>query len=145
MSASTAIAELQKTWAEVTGQTLHARATERLFFEFWNTGFTAEQLRCVLRHYLRLNKQYAGGAAFRINAQKILGDLETFASTLGEAEAYERNRRPQPTPRQQVEQLRERVVDADQASTLQPGAPKSFKDVLAVLAGEQKDTKGTKV
>jgi hypothetical protein len=116
MNAPDAIKELQTTWNELTRQELHPKATERLFFEFWRNDFTSDDLRCVLMYYLRFNRENSG-AQFRINAQKILGDLETFASTLGEARAKERNRRAAQTPREAVAALRTRPVDPEQSST----------------------------
>jgi len=112
MNAADAIRELHSTWCEVTRQDLHPKATERLFFEFWRAEFTAQDLRCVLDHMQRFNRQNPG-AQFRLHAQKVLGDLEMFASTLAETRAKERNRRPAPTARQQVEALRDRPVDAE--------------------------------
>ncbi len=130
MNAAEAIKELHATWCEVTRQELHPRATERLFFEAWRMDITPDDLRCVLEYMQRYNRENAGGAQFRINVQKVLGDLETFASTLGEARAKERNRRPAPTPRDQVMAQRERPVDLEQASTMKMGPTPDFKKVL---------------
>lgn len=140
MNAADAIKEMQTIWAAVTGQQVHPRLTERLFFEAWRMEITPDDLRCVLEYMLRYNRENVGGAQFRINVQKILGDLETFASTLAEARAKERNRRPAPTPREQVQALRERPVDPEQASTLKPVNWQSVRDVLKNI-GEKPDAR----
>ena len=139
MNPSELIPQLQAEWTRVTGQPLHARATERLFYEIARLDISADDLRCALEYMLAYNRKNAGGAQFRINAQKILGDPETFASTLGEALAWERNRRPKPTARQQVEVLRERPVDPEQASTLKPRNDwQSLKQVINAI-GDKKE------
>jgi hypothetical protein len=83
--------QLHACWCSCTGQDLHQRATERLFYEFHSIGFTSADLKLVLEYLLKQNRQM-NGAKFRINCVKIVGDHEAFASLLGEAAAVKRNR-----------------------------------------------------
>ncbi len=124
-----AITDLQSEWARLTKQELHPRATERLFFGFHNEGFTCDDLRCVVEYYQRFNRQN-NGAQFRINAQKICGDIEAFASVLAEARAKERNRPKAVTPKEQVINLRERPVDVEKPAT---GSDRHVSDVFKTL------------
>ena len=123
------IEQLQTTWAELTKQELHARATERLFYEFNDMGFTDSDLRCVLNYLLRFNRNN-DGAKFRINAVKIVGDLENFASLLGEARAIERNRKPSSTPRDNVLQAFRPGIPDGQTTT---HTARPFSDVLKAI------------
>jgi len=127
MNAAAAIIEMQNVWTEVTGQPLKRALVERWFFEAWRAEITAAELRCVLEHLLAYNRK-SEGAKFRIAVDRVLGDLGTFASLLGEAQATNRNRRPAATPREQVQAQRERPVDPEQASTLKSGAPAKLGD-----------------
>jgi len=92
---------LHKTWNQVTGQQLNPRATERLFFEFWSMDFTDQDLQCVLKYMIAYNRKHPN-TPMKIQAHKVLGDLETFASVLSEAMALERNKPVKTTPRESV-------------------------------------------
>ncbi len=80
---------------------LHAQATERLFFEMAKLDLTPDDLQCVLKHCLAFNRKHPN-TPMKIQVHKLCGDLEVFCSILGEARAMERNRRPAPTPKEQV-------------------------------------------
>ena len=104
--------QLLDAWNTATGQDVRPRAVERILFELWRSDYTPSDVTLVVTHLQRANARL-NGAQFRINIFKVLGDLETFESTRAEASAAQRNRRPPPTPRQQVEALRERPVDPE--------------------------------
>lgn len=128
----THIEALHGAWCQSTGQELHLRATERLFFDLHQMEFTPTDIQMVAAHLIGLNKN-SGGAKYSLRANRVLGDLEFFASTLAEAKATKRNKRPAPTPKEKVVALRERVVEPEEASTLNHDAPKSFADVLKAI------------
>lgn len=111
------IPSLHAAWCSASGQELNPRATERIFFELAKMDFTADDVRIAVTHLMAFNRK-SGGAKFRINAFKVLGDPETFASLVAEARAAQRNKRPAPTEKDKIIQLRERVVDAEQSSTM---------------------------
>jgi hypothetical protein len=124
---TTTTEQLHACWCSVTGQELHQRATERLFYEFEAIGFTAADLKLVLEYLLRQNRQM-NGAKFRINCVKIVGDLEGFASLLAEASAVKRNRVVIGAKQAALQQLR---------PTVQPnepdGSPRQFADILKAI------------
>lgn len=97
----TPIEDLQATWCRLTGQELNRKALERMFFDFLNAAFTADDLRCVVVNMQASNKRMTG-AAFSFRVHRVIGDLEWFASMLGEARAMERNRIKPVTPRNEV-------------------------------------------
>lgn len=50
------IAQLLSVWTECTGQELNPRAMERIAYDFLHIGFTADDLRCVVKHMQRQNR-----------------------------------------------------------------------------------------
>lgn len=104
------VAIIAKTWQDQTNQELHLRTVERIFFKFIQEGFQADDLRCVLVWVKWKNTQ--SERKRQINLRLILdhdGEIPfaKFACDLGEARAWERNRRPAKTPREQaLSQLR---------------------------------------
>jgi len=108
------IATLQHAWCQASGQELNHKLCERVFYEAWKAGVTADDIRCVVEFMLRFNKR-SDGAKFRVNAFSVVGDLEKLGALIAEARAAERNRRPTPTPKEQIIALREKVVDPEAA------------------------------
>lgn len=99
------VAIVAQTWQDQTKQDLHLRTVERIFFKFLQEGFQADDLRCVLTWVKWKNTQ--SERKRQINLRLILDhDAELpfakFACDLGEARAWERNRRPAPTAKEKV-------------------------------------------
>lgn len=116
---TTELERLHLTWNQITGQDLNARATERLFFEFWKLDFTTDDLQCVLKYMLSFNRKHPD-CPMKIQAHKVLGDLEIFASVLAEARARERNRvKPRSNQDSVLQSFRPRV-DAELGSNGKP-------------------------
>lgn len=92
---------LHTVWNQTTGQELHFKATERLFYELWKMEFKPDDLLCVLKHVLAYNKTHTH-APMKIQIHKLCGDLEIFASILAEARAKDRNRVKPATPKESV-------------------------------------------
>lgn len=107
---------LRACWNKLTGQDLNARATERLFFEYLKMDFTESDLQCVLRACLAYNRKHQT-CPMKIQVHKIIGDLEIFASMLGEARAKERNQVKAATPKEQVLQAFRPVVNPELSGT----------------------------
>lgn len=113
MSTTEIVGAIANTWQEQTKQDLHLRTVERIFFKFVQEGFSSDDLRCVLVWVKWKNTQ--SDRKRQINLRLILDhDAEIpfakFACDLGEARAWERNRRPAPTPKEKVlNQLRPTV------------------------------------
>jgi hypothetical protein len=124
---------LHSAWCKASGQQLHERLTERIFFEAEKMGITADDVRCVVEFLTRFNKR-SDGAKFRINAFKVIGDLETFAATLAEARAVERNRRPAPTEKEKVVEAFRPTVDPEQVSTLSLGAGRHVSELFRKMS-----------
>lgn len=95
------IKALHTAWCTGTGQDLHLRATERVFFELFQMDFTPEDVSLVVKHVLRFNKAHPD-CPMRLAFHKICGDLEYFSSLLAESKAQERNRVKPPTPREEI-------------------------------------------
>lgn len=86
------IASLLLVWQQHTGQPLHPALMQRMFYDFLQSGLVEDDLRCVLEHLVKQNRKRSEAKyRCRIVAHKIVGDLELFASLLGEARACERN------------------------------------------------------
>lgn len=126
------ISDLHELWCSLTQQELHKKSTERLFWQFNNEGFTAEDMGIVVKYMQRCNAK--GGGKYKIQAHKVLGDLEIFASILADAKAHARNARPAPTPRDVVIAQRERPVEPETADSRINGNGMHFSDVLKKLA-----------
>lgn len=92
---------LHACWCVVTGQELHFRATERLFYELFKMDFTEDDLKCVLNHVLAYNRTHKH-APMKVQVHKLLGDLEIFASILAEARAKDRSKPKSATPKEIV-------------------------------------------
>lgn len=107
------IDDLHSLWESLTGQELRRRPVERLFWEFNNEGFTADDLRTLLNYMMRCNAK--GGGRYKIQVHKVIGDLEITASILAEAKAKERNTRKAQTASEKVLADYERVVDPELA------------------------------
>ena len=90
---------LHACWCHMTGQELHFKATDRLFYEMFKMDFTTDDLLCVLKHVLSYNRTHPN-AQMKVQVHKLLGDLEVFASILAEARAKERNRVKPLTPKE---------------------------------------------
>ena len=101
LTMQTKIPALLSAWNDCTAQELNARAFERVAFDFLSAGFTPDDLRCVVVFKQQQNRTYGGRAAFRLNAFKIMGDLEIFSADLAEARAHYRSR-PKRTTRQEI-------------------------------------------
>lgn len=130
-----AITDLHDAWCSASGQELNRAATERIFYSASQLGFVPYDVTLVVDHMIRFNKK-SGGAKFRINAFKVMGDLELFASMLAEVKAMKKNSRPPQTPKQQVEQLRERVIDKEESSTMRLTPGCHISDVLKTLGNQ---------
>jgi len=99
------VAAIAQMWQAQTKQDLHLRTVERIFFKFLQEGFQSDDLRCVLVWIKWKNNQ--SGHKRQINLRLVLDhDAEIpfakFACDLGEARAWERNRRPAPTPKEKA-------------------------------------------
>jgi len=119
---------LHGAWCHATGQELHFRSTERLFFDLHQMEFTPDDIRTVVAHLKSLNAK--SDVKYSLRANRVLGDLEFFSSSLAEAKATNRNRRQPMTPKQQAQDMREKVVNREQSSILNISAPRSFADVI---------------
>lgn len=133
MTTTDAISALHAAWCAASGQSaadVKIRLTERIWWELHRAEITPDDVRCVVDYLIRANRKNVGGPQFRITVTRICGDVENFASLLGEARAAERNRRPPPTPREKVEALRERPVDPEEARARVTGQFATLRDVL---------------
>lgn len=124
---------LHAAWCEATSQKLHPRASERILFELHKCDVKPDDLTLVVKHLQGQNKKFGGGAAFRINLQKVAGDPETFLCLLAEAQATKRNYRPAPTPKEQVLQQLRPTVDPEQASTMTQSGGRHISEVFQAM------------
>lgn len=128
------IETLHQSWQTHTQQKIHIRACERLLFDLAQTDVTADDVRCVVQYLQRLNK--TSDFKFQIQFHRVM-ELERFHSLLGEARAKERNRRPAPTPKEQVQQQYAQVLDPEQTSTMTQQPMRHISEVVKHL-GETK-------
>lgn len=117
-----AIIALHAAWESASAQEVNYRATERIFLEAHNMGFSGDDIKVAVKFLIRFNNK-SDGAKFRLNVFKVIGDLESFAALVGEARAVDRNRRAEPTPKDKVIQLREHVLNPDEAPTADTAVP----------------------
>lgn len=125
---------LHEAFCSGTKSTPNYRVWERAYADFLDKGYTCADLVMVLAHIVRENKRM-NGAAYSLRQNKLF-DFEYmhFDALLNEAKGKARNRRPAPTPRQVVEELRNRVVDPETSSTIGISAGRSLQDVFKTLA-----------
>lgn len=116
------VAALHAAWESAAAQEVNARATERIFLEAHNMGFTPDDVKIAVKFLIRFNNR-SEGAKFRINVFKIVGDLESFAALVAEARAMNRNQRKEPTPKDKIIDLRERVIEPDAAPQADTSVP----------------------
>lgn len=106
-------------FCKLSGQELKYFPCERLLFDYHNNGFTEDDLKCVLTFMLWQNSKREPRFRNRILFHRIVGDLEEFNSRLGEARAWERNRKKPATAREQV--LKSfRGVEAEPRQNMRP-------------------------
>src|SRR6185503_18325446 len=97
---------LHSAWCKSSAQEINYRATERLWYALHQLDFTPDDVRCVVDGMKRFNSR-SMDAKYRIQAHKVCGDPEVFASMLAEFRGKERNRIKPPSPAQAiVEQFR---------------------------------------
>lgn len=125
---ATQIEALHSTWEKLTGQVINRRVTERVFYEMASAGFTDDDLRCVIQGMQKFNRG-GSGAQFRINLVKVCGDLESFGSVCAEFRAKERNKKPAPTPAQQIKQAFSPILVEDLTSTGTRSISEVFKAI----------------
>jgi hypothetical protein len=128
--------QLHEAFCAGTRSTPNYRVWERAYADFLDKGYTCADLTMVLAHIQRENKRM-NGAAYSLRQNKLF-DFEYmhFDSLLNEAKDKARNRRPLPTAKQQVEQLRERVIDKEESSTMRLTPGCHISDVLKTLGNQ---------
>lgn len=92
---------LHACWNQVTGQDVHFRATERIWFEMFKMDFTADDLMVVLKDVLAYNKSHVH-CPMKVQCHKLCSDLEVFASLLASAKAKARNAIKLPTEKEKT-------------------------------------------
>jgi len=95
------IKSLHACWCQTSGQELHFKATERIFFEMAKMDFKPDDILCVLKFVLNYNLTHKH-APMKVQVHKLCGDLEIFASILAEARAKERNKVQALTPKEKT-------------------------------------------
>ena len=89
-------------WCSLTAQDLKYQPCERILYDYLKAEFTEADLEAVLMFMLHQNSKREPRYRDRLLFHRIMGDLETFNSRLGEAGAWLRNRRPKPTAKDNV-------------------------------------------
>ncbi len=112
---------LHKLWCKLTGQSpdeVKYAQCERLLFDLVNNGYTEDNLLHVVTFILHQNSK-ASHPKFRKPLRfRVIMELEEFASILGEAGPWFRNRRPAPTAKASVvSAFRNEPVQVEQAGT----------------------------
>lgn len=110
----TTIAQIHQAWETASGQTIKPRIWERAFSDFIAHGYTCEDIAVCFRYAKRENARFTQGTGFTITPFKVFDfEYRWFDSLLSQARASERNRRPAPTPKEAVVQLREKVINPE--------------------------------
>src|SRR5688572_28381419 len=125
----TTLKALHQQWNELTDQQLKYGPAERMWFDFVNNGFTADDLKTVLTFMFHQNRKRDPKYRDRIQFHRIVGDLETFNSRLAEALAWSRNRVKPPT-----EKARTVAAFRGEAPVVeQPGSTRHISEVFKAL------------
>ncbi len=101
------------------------RVHERAYCDFISTGYTAADVRLVIRHIKSENKKM-NGAAHSLRVDRLLDfDYRRFDSLLTQAKAIHRNRIPPPTPK-------EATIQAFRGGTVEVsnGKPRHISEVF---------------
>jgi hypothetical protein len=119
-------------WCKLTGQSpdeIRYATCERLLFDYVNNGFTEDNLLHVLTFIMHQN-QKASHPRYRTRLlfHRIM-DLETFASILGEAGPWYRNRK-----RPHTEKARTVAAFRGEAPAVeQPGSTRHISEIFKAL------------
>lgn len=98
---TTPLESLHACWCTTTGQDLHYKATERIWYEMSKLDFTDDDLLIVLKDVLYYNRTHSS-CPMKIQVHKLCSDLEVFASLLASAKAKARNKIKPTPPRDEV-------------------------------------------
>lgn len=123
---------LHALWCKLTGQSpeeIRYATCERLLFEYVHSGFTEDNLLHVLTFIMHQN-QKASHPRYRTRLlfHRIM-DLETFASILGEAGPWYRNRKQKPT----AKSLTVAAFRGEAPQVEQSGSTRSVKEIFKSL------------
>lgn len=134
---TTDILLLHKEFCQETGMELRLGlgeySRERAWHEFHKAGFTAEDLRLVIRHLKKKikDKERNPGA---LKFSNLIERPEAFEEELGLAKAEQRNAKPAPTPKERVVQaFRPAAAPAAPSQTAKPIA--EYIEALRKSAG----------
>lgn len=132
----TTIASLHAAWESASGTTLKLKIWERGIDHFIQAGFTEADIVCVFKYARRENARFTGSIqGFTITPFKVFDfEYRWFDSLLSQARAGERNRRPSPTPKEQVMVLRDPLLATEEADPRIKGNGRHLSDVLKKLA-----------
>ena len=104
---------------------------ERAYYDFIEAGYTSDDIYTVASFIRRDNQRNnrRAGEGWQMTSAKVFDfDYRWFDSLLTTATADKRNRRPMPTPKDKVIQLREHVIDPDEAPQADTALP--IKDAI---------------
>lgn len=120
---------IHSTFCKLTSQPdLKYQPCERQLYEFHTAGFTEADLTSVLTFMLWCNRKREPRYRDRILFHRIVGDLETFNSRLGEAKAWDRNRKKPETPRQ-------KILESSGRPAVVEGKTRSVKELFQQMGG----------
>lgn len=111
-------------YIQATGRQCNYMVHEYALFAYKQAGFTAEDMSMVCNFLVRENNR--NNYKYSLHLTKLIGDLARFDDILCEARAVFRNRKPPPTPRQQVQQQFSPVV----GEPTQTGTAMSVQEIL---------------
>lgn len=125
----TQLTDLHALWNRLTGQEIKYQPCERLLWDYLNSEFTGGDLDTVLTFLIWQNRKREPRYRTKLLFHRIVGDLEYFNSVLGEAAAWKRNARKQPTEQAKVVA----AFRGESPAVVQDGAMRSIKDVFKAL------------
>lgn len=99
---------------------------ERGYWDFIQAGYKTDDIYCVASFIRRDNSRNnrRPGEGWQMTSAKLFsGDHRWFDSILTQAAADKRNHRKEPTPKDKVIQLREHVLNPDEAPVADTSAP----------------------
>lgn len=119
-----ALQSILAAYTKATGRQCNYMVHEYGLWAYKQAGFGESDMALVCSFLIRENSR--NNYKYSLHLTKLIGDLARFDDLLCEAKAVSRNRKPPPTPREQVQSLLRPVV----GEATQTGSAMSVQDIL---------------
>lgn len=118
-----AVINLHAAWESSTGTEINLRAVERIFYDAHQLGVVPSDIALVVAYVKQQNRRSSDARYHKPLTPRSIMEAEYFAGILSLAKAQERNRRPQPTPKDKIVQLYQQTQNPEEIPTSDTSVP----------------------